>query len=121
MNPKKALTNLSFVGEVVAKKQTYYVYENAEEYILMSVNRRKENSFNFNVVSKEATNYVRKAFNGREQLTSSDLVNESKKPIYIKETFDALNVLYALCAAGYAKIDHRFKKGQSLYFNVRNK
>lgn len=118
MNPKKTLENLSFVGEVVSKRQTYYVYENEDEYILMTVNRSKENSFNFNIVSKDATEYVKKAFSGREQLTTSELTRESKKPALIKGAFDALNALYALCAVGDAKIDHRYK-GQALYFNIR--
>ncbi len=87
----------------------------------MTVNQNPEkgNSYNFNVVSKEAVNYFRKAFGGREQITSTELANESKKPIHIKKPLDALNILYAMCAAGQAKIDRRFK-GQSLYFNVRS-
>ena len=120
VNPKKILENLSFVGEVISKRQTYYVYENEDEYILMTVNRSKENSFNFNIVSKDASEYVKKSFSGREKLTTAELAKESKKPALIKGTFDALNILYALCAVGDAKIDRRYK-GRTLYFNVRSR
>lgn len=120
MNPKKVLSNLTFIGEVVSKRQTYYVYENAKEYVLMTVNRSKENSFNFNLVSKEAAAYIKSAFGGRQKISTSDIAKESKKPVFIKSAFDALNILYALCAVGEAKIDHRYK-GQKLYFNIRSK
>ena len=85
----------------------------------MTVNRLKENSFNFSVISRAAADYVRKSFAGREQLTKSELASESKKPVYIRSPFDALPVLYALCAVGDAKIDRRYK-GQTLYFNIRS-
>jgi hypothetical protein len=117
MQPRKILADLKFVKEVPAKRQTYYVYESKESYILMTVSKGKD-SFNFNVVSKDATDYVRKAFKGRQKLTSSDVVKESKKPAYIKESFDALNILYALCALGDAKIDKRYV-GIKLFFNIR--
>lgn len=120
MNPKKVLMNLIFVGEVTSKRQTYYVYENDKEYVLMTVNRSKQNSFNFNLISKGATTYVKSAFGGRLKISTSDIAKESKKPVFIKNTFDALNILYALCATGEAKIDHRYK-GQRLYFNIKSK
>jgi hypothetical protein len=45
------------------------------------------------------------------------VVSKSKKPAVLKETFQALNVLYVLVAKGEAKVDKRFK-GQKLYFNI---
>jgi hypothetical protein len=117
MQPKKILADLKFVKEVIAKRQTYYVYESKDSYILMTVNKAKD-SFNFNVVSKDATDYVKKAFKGRQKLTTSDVVKESRKPAYIKESFDALNILYALCALSDAKIDKRYG-GIKLFFNIK--
>lgn len=117
MQPKKILTDLKFIKKVPAKRQTYYVYERKDHYILMTVNKAR-NSYNFNVVDKEAAKYVKKAFKGRQQLTSSDVLNKSKKPTYIKNAFDALNILYALCATGEAKIDRRYS-GIKLFFNIK--
>ena len=117
MQPKKILTDLKFVKEVPAKRQTYYVYEKQDHYILMTVNKARK-SYNFNVVAKEAAQYVKKAFKGRQQLTSADVLTKSKKPAYIKNAFDALNILYALCATGEAKIDRRHI-GMKLFFNIK--
>jgi len=116
MQPKKILANLIFVKEVIAKRQTYYVYESEDSYILMTVNKAKD-SFNFNVVSKDAADYVRRTFKGRQKITASDVLKESKKPAYIKKGFDSLNILYALCAIGDAKIDKRYS-GNQLFFNI---
>lgn len=120
MNPKKMLQGLTFVGEVTAKRQTYYVYESDKEYIMMTVSRQKDNSFNFSIVPKEATAYVIKTFSGRT-VTSSEVLNQSRRPAYIKGTFDALNILYALCATGVSKIDQRFKKGPALHFTLKRR
>lgn len=46
MQPKKILDNLKFVKEVTAKKQTYYVYESKDSYVLMTVNKTKESGVN---------------------------------------------------------------------------
>lgn len=87
----------------------------------MTVNRSKTNSFNFNLVSKDATAYVKLAFGGRLKISTSDITKESKKPVFIKSPFDALNILYALCAVGDAKIDKRYTKERQLYFNIKSK
>ena len=117
MKPKNILSGLSFVREVTGKTQTYYVYEGKNDYILMTVSRNK-NSYNFNVVSKDAADYVRTKFSGRQKITSNDVVKESKKPVHIKEPLDALNILYALCATEAAKVDSRIKQRQ-LFFNIK--
>lgn len=117
MQPKKILSNLDFKKEIQSKRQTYYIYEGNKNYVLMTVNR-KRNSCNFNIVSKEAIEYVKKYFKRRKKISVSDILNESKKPTHIKERFDALNILYALCATGDARIDTRFK-GNQLFFNIK--
>jgi hypothetical protein len=117
MKPKNILSGLSFVREVTGKTQTYYVYEGKNDFILMTVSKSK-NSCNFNVVPKEAADYVKTKFTGRQKITTNDVVKESKKPIYIKGSLDALNILYALCATGAAKIDSRIKQKQ-LFFNIK--
>jgi hypothetical protein len=118
MNPKKTLLDLTFVGEVSSKRQTYYVYESSKWYLLMTVSRSKQNSFNFNLVAKDAVIYVKSIFSGRRKISTADVAKESKKPIFVKNAFDALNILYALCALGDVTIDRRFK-GLTLYFNFK--
>jgi hypothetical protein len=117
VQPKNILSGLSFVREVTGKTQTYYVYEGKNDFIIMTVSKRK-NSCNFNVVPKEAADYVKTKFTGRQKITANDVVKESKKPIHIKESLDALNIFYALCAIGTTKIDSRIKQKQ-LYFNIK--
>ena len=116
MHPKKALDGLTFVNEVTSKKQTYYVYKGVEHYVLMTFNKTRS-SYSLNVVAEEACEYVRRLFAGESQVTTAQVVEKSKKPVLVKENFEALNVLYTLCATGAAKIDKRFK-GKKLYFNV---
>ena len=118
MNPKKLLSELIFVNEVTAKKQTYYVYENKLNYILMTVSKQKENSCNMVVVAKGAPEYVYRTFKGKRQITASEVVAKSRKPEYIKSSFNALNALYSLCAIKKANIDHRFK-GKALIFTIK--
>jgi hypothetical protein len=118
MKPKSILTGLTFVKEVSGKTQTYYVYEGKNDFILMTVAKNKKGC-NFNVVSKEAVDYVKNKFSGRKKITSNIVAKESKKPIYIKEPLDALNILYALCAVGEAKVDSRFEQKQ-LFFNIKH-
>jgi hypothetical protein len=120
MNPKQLLANLEFVDEVSGKRQTYYIYENESEFVLMTVSRAKDDSFNFSIVSKDASEYVRLKFKGRKQLTVTDVLNEIKKPAYVRSRFNALNILYTLCAKKHFRIDHRYK-GKELIFSNRKK
>lgn len=116
MHPKDVITGLVFRNEVIGKRQTYYVYEGAEHYVLVTFNKAK-NTYNFNAVSEEACKYVHKLFGGASKVTAVEVLEKSKKPALIKSRFDALNVLYALCAIGEAKIDARYK-GTTLFFNI---
>ena len=116
MHPKKVLSSLWFVNEVISKKQTYYVYEGAEHYVLVTVNKGR-NTYNFNVVSEEACEYINKLFAGKSKITGANVLEKSRKPALIKDRFDALNVLYTLCAIGAARIDTRYKSN-TLFFNI---
>lgn len=116
MHPKKVLSCLWFLDEVISKKQTYYVYEGPEQYVLVTVNKERA-TYNFNVVSEEAYEYVKRLFAGKSRITGADVLKASKKPALMKNRFDALNTLYALCASGAAKTDTRYKSN-TLFFNV---
>lgn len=116
MKPQKVLENLHFVNEVSSQRQTYYVYENSLDYVVMSVSITKNNNYSFSVISKEAAIAVQNKFAGKT-VNSGTVVNQLRKPAFVKSAFDALNTLYALCASGKAVIDHRFKR-RALQFSV---
>ena len=118
MNPRKLLAELIFVNEISAKRQTYYVYENKNYYILMTVSRAKISSCNLVFVGKGSPEYVYRTFKGKQKITTSEVVANSRKPEYIKSSFDALNALYILCATKKASIDHRYK-GKALIFSIK--
>ena len=116
---KSVLAQLEFVGEVEAKKQTYYVYRGAAHYVLASASSNPEKaSWNFNVVSREAVTYLAGLLAGEQLLKTNDILQRVKKPALIKTQFDVLNAMYALCALGDAKMDARKKKDKATYFNV---
>ena len=121
MNPKHMLRNLTFLKEVTAKRQTYYIYKSSEYYLLLTVSSFKPNSYNLSALPVEAVDVVFRIFRGMKGLTAKEVVNLAKKPAYIKERFDALNALYTLCAIGRATIDRRHTKGSTLYFNLKSR
>jgi hypothetical protein len=118
MNPKNILLNLSFIKEVPARTQTYYVYESEKQFILMTVSKRRKNGYNFNTVSKAAVKYVENRFAGKRAVTSTAIISGSNRPEFITNPLEALNLLYAMCAKGTAILDLRYKQRQ-LVFNVR--
>lgn len=109
---------LSYVGEVTGKRQTYYVFRGARHYMVMSLSKSKKNAGNFNIVSAEAVGYVAKRWAGKKGLTSSDVARGSRKPRYVSTALQALNILYILVAEGRARIDARFQTGKQLVFNL---
>lgn len=62
--------------------------------------------------------YVRTNYGGEKAFTAKDLARRTKKPQYVGNALQALNILYILVALRDARIDSRFKDGQ-LYFNLR--
>jgi hypothetical protein len=117
MNPKTILLGLSFVDVVDSRRQRYYVYEDRKRYVIMSVNTIKQNSFNYSVITKEIVEQTREFFSG-QNVTSTDVLQKLKRKKVDIEQFGALNVLYALCSIGSARIDHRFK-GKAIHFMIR--
>jgi len=116
MNNNIILLNLQFVDEVKAKRQVYYVYEGKRYYIAMT-SKSKKKGFDFNAITKLRIDSFLKKFASRKNLTSKNVVSESKG---YKDRLDVLNILYVLCALKKATIDHRFK-GRSLCFNIYGK
>lgn len=108
---------LHYLGEVTGARQTYHVFQGQAHYLLLSWKKGDPRSGNFNVVTSEAVAQVEQRFAGRKGLTAKALLEESKHLGHFRDRFHALNVLYALVAAGKASIDHRYKAG-ALVFNL---
>jgi hypothetical protein len=119
MNIRAFAGALKYVGEVESKRQTYYIFEGPKAFVLMTFSRSRTNSGNFNVVEKAAVNYIVSQLGGGHAVTSNDLVAKSRKPQYVRDALDALNILYVLVATRAAKIDGRYK-GKQLRFNIRS-
>ena len=118
MNLRSLTQGLSYVGEVPAKRQTYYVFEGKKYFLVMSQSRAKRNAGNFNVVRADAVEYVAQRFERKKKVTSTDVARASRKPRLVSTSLDALNVLYVLVAKDRAEIDRKFKHERQLYFNV---
>ena len=120
MRIKNLASGLEYRGTVSGKKQTYYVFESGKAFVVMSEARTKSDAGYFNMVSAAAVKYVRKNYAGRQDLTAKGLLTRSRKPRYVKNALQALNILYVLVATGQATRDDRFKD-RALHFNIHPK
>ena len=117
MDVKHVLSALRYIGEAAGVRQTYYVFQGPQHYLLLSFKKDNAAGGNFNIVEAEAVAYVEEKFGAAKGLTSKQLFEESKRTHHFKDRFVALNALYVLVAAGKATVDHRFKPG-TLVFNL---
>ena len=120
MNIKKIIEpGLTFCKAVPAVRQTYYVFEALEYYFVLSFSRSKTkpDSGYFNLVKKEAVEYIKKKFGGYTDVTAADVVESSKRTKHIPTTLAALNVLYVLVSLGQAEIVDTGSH-QQLYFFI---
>jgi hypothetical protein len=113
MNIRSLARGLAYCGEAQGKRQTYYVFESAAGYVVMSASRTKRASGYFNLVRRDAVARVRKAYAGRQDVTAKQL----SKRAGVRDALQALNILYVLVATGAAKRDERYQDTQ-LHFNV---
>ncbi|MBI3536542.1 MAG: hypothetical protein HY070_03110 [Chloroflexi bacterium] len=119
MNIKNVFNDLKYLGEVEGQKQTYYVFSAPKHFLLCAYSKNQAESGNFNVVDSEAVAYVLKKFAGKYGITSSNVVEESRKPQFVRDRLSALNLLYILVALKKAKIDKRRKSNVGpTYFNL---
>lgn len=112
------LSDLSYRGEASGMRQTYYIFEGPQHYLVLSFSRIKPNAGYFNIVDAGAVDYVRHKFAGEKGLTSKVLRQRSTKPEHVKTPLEALNVLYVLTATHQAQIDNRFHD-RELHFNIK--
>ncbi len=117
MNVRQLLYDLSYEGEVEGVRQTYYVFQGKEHFLVLSFKRDDPTAGNLNIIDSEAVAYAATKLQGTKGITSKQLFEESKRTKHFKDRFVALNVLYVLAATKKATVDRRFKPG-ALVFNV---
>ena len=97
---------LSYVGSSDAVRQTYYVYEASEVFVVFSLSATKQNSGNFNFVTKKSVEYIYKRFSGYEEISSKDVFVRARRTKHVANTLAALNILYVLVAQGKARVQN---------------
>lgn len=118
MNVRSLVQGLSYRGRADGKRQTYYVFEGDELFLVLSFSKTKPKAGNFNVVQTDAVEYVYDRFAGAKAVTSRDVAQRSRRSRHVPTTLAALNVLYVLVATGRARIDSR-RADRRLFFNVK--
>lgn len=118
MNVKGLVQGLSYVGKVGGKRQTYYVFQGKDSFLVLSFSKTKPHAGNFNVVESEAVEYVRARFAGAKAVTVNDVVAKGKRTRHAPSPLAALNILYVLATTGDLGVDAR-RSGPKLYFNFR--
>jgi hypothetical protein len=118
MNAKSLVQGLSYVGKVDGKRQTYYVFQGKDYFLVLSFSKTKPRAGNFNVVEPEAVEYVRSRFAGAKAVTVNEVVTKGKRTRHVPSALAALNILYVLAAMGHLSVDAR-RAGPKLYFNFK--
>ena len=116
MNIQSIAKGLRYCGRAAGKRQTYYVFQSAAGYVVMSASRTKRASGYFNLVRRDAVNRIRRSYAGRQDVTAKQLAARSRGA-GVRDALQALNILYVLVATGAAKRDDRYQDAR-LHFNV---
>jgi hypothetical protein len=116
MNIRSLAKGLRYCGVAAGKRQTYFVFESAAGYVVMSASRSKRASGYFNLVRRDAVNRIRKSYAGKQDVTAKQIATRSRGA-GIASSLQALNVLYVLVAIGAAKRDDRYQDTR-LHFNI---
>lgn len=116
MNIRSLAKGLRYRGQASGKRQTYYVFESGNVYVVMSASRTKRASGYFNLVSRAAVDRIRRSYAGKQDVTAKVLAARSRGA-GVRDALQALNILYVLVATGSAKVDDRYQDTR-LHFNV---
>lgn len=116
MNIRSLAKGLKFCGIAAGKRQTYYVFESAAGYVVMSASRTKRASGYFNLVRRDAVAQIRRRYAGKQDVTAKSLAARSRGA-GVRDALQALNILYVLVATGAAKRDDRHQDTR-LHFNI---
>ena len=120
MNIRTLQRGLQYCGRVDAVRQSYHVFEAQGYYFVLSfaLSKARRGSGYFNVVDKDAVEYVHGRVGGMRGVTAKDVVASARRTKHVASTLFALNVLYVLVALGFASIT-RAGEHRQLYFSVR--
>jgi len=116
VNIRSLAKGLKYRGEASGKRQTYYVFESGNAYVVMSESRTKRASGYFNLVSGKAVERIRRSYAGKQDVTAKQLATRSRGA-GVSHALQALNILYVLVATGAAKRDDRYQDSR-LHFNI---
>ena len=120
LNVKSLTRGLTFHGEVLGKRQRYYVLSSPHHYFVMSVSSRKRAAGNFNLVGRSAVDRLARRLRGQRGLTATLVFTRTRNRRLVPSALAALNVLYVLVATGRASIDRRHAS-REIFFNVKQR
>jgi hypothetical protein len=118
LNVKNITKGLTFRGEVLGKRQRYYVLSGAHHYFVMSVSSRKRAAGNFNLVGKAAVDRLYRRLRGQRGLTATRVFDRTRNHRLVPSALTALNMLYVLVATDRASIDRRHAS-REIFFNMK--
>ncbi|HEY7140787.1 MAG TPA: hypothetical protein VIE44_11845 [Methylomirabilota bacterium] len=118
LNVTSLTRGLIFHGEVLGKRQQYYVLSSARHYFVMSLSSRKRAAGNFNLVGKSAVDRLARRLRGQRGLTARLVYDRTRNRRLVPSALAALNILYVLVATGRASIDQRHAS-REIFFNVK--
>jgi hypothetical protein len=108
---------LTYCGKVSAVRQTYYIFEARDNFLILSFSASKPGAGNFNVVNKNAVKYVHARFEGQRHVTSNDVAERARRTRHAPNSLVAINILYVLVATGAARIE-RIGEHRKLFFRI---
>lgn len=120
MNIRTLQRGLNYRGRVKAVRQTYHVFEAQGYFFVLSfaLSKARRGSGYFNVIDKDAVDYVQQRLGGTRGVTARDVMAAARRTRHIPSTLAALNVLYILVALHSASIV-RAGKHRQLFFAVK--
>jgi hypothetical protein len=120
MNIRTLQRGLQYCGRVKAVRQTYHVFEAQGYFFVLSfaISKTRRGSGYFNVVDKDAVEYVHERVGGSRGVTAKSVVAMASRTKHARSTLLALNILYVLVALHRATIT-RAGEHRQLFFSVR--
>jgi hypothetical protein len=120
MNIRTLQRGLQYCGRVKAVRQTYHVFEAQGYFFVLSfaISKTRRGSGYFNVVDKDAVEYVHERVGGSRGVTAKSVVAAASRTKHVRSTLLALNILYVLVALHQATIT-RAGEHRQLFFSVR--
>src|ERR1700729_2179430 len=120
MNITTIQQGLRYLDRVKAVRQTYYVFEAKNHYLVLSfaLTKARKGSGYFNLVAQEAVDYVQARVGGKSGVTAKAVMLAARRTAHIPTSLTALNVLYILVALKRASI-LRSGEHRQLFFAVR--